>query len=276
MSYEASYAQEGYELQRSAIALSLEEEDDYALKPGPSTISTTVQRGAKRRLSATSDDEEHVQKKRKKEVEFHNLRPKEIAIQMQKNKTPKVKTKRGALRMTRTPGRRLANTLNTLFTRPHPLRLSLRRSLLFVLLSSLRNKRAPTPLCPMHIGRDYTTDGLGKQYADSTKKRPKSLEEFDRVVKKAQEGYRKYVRGELPRVLPVHEERLPAHKDGGPRLPRLPARGYHVRKLDFPRISAGDQPKYAETKFECQLKQHIEQLGCPEESGKGKDMAGRW
>ncbi|KAJ7758335.1 tyrosyl-DNA phosphodiesterase-domain-containing protein [Mycena metata] len=210
---------------------------------------------------------------------------------MQKNKTPKVymKFKGGALRMTRTPGRRLANTPNTISLPDLIHSDSLCAGLFFSFFVGndelfqylpLKTSARPRPFAPMYIGRDYAMDGLGKQFADFTKKRPKSLEEFERVVKKAQEGYRNMYGENFHAFYPFMRNGCAHTKMMAlvyPDFLRVVITSANLMTLDvelgdntwfiqdFPRIPAGDQPKYVETKFECQLKQHIEQLGCPEE-----------
>ncbi|KAJ7023575.1 tyrosyl-DNA phosphodiesterase-domain-containing protein [Mycena alexandri] len=282
----------------------MEEQDDSAVKPEPSTlfdVSTsepTVQTGAKRRLSDT-DDEERLGKKRKKEVEMHNMRLKAITIQMQKEirvKRPKLymKFKDGALRMTRTPGRRLANTPNTVslpdlihsdyLCAAFIFSFFMGNDELFQYLPFKTSER-PRPWVDIYVGRDIAMDGLGKEFAGLETKRPKSFEEFERVVKCAQKGYRKMYGENFHAFYPFMRNGC-AHTKMMvlvyPDFLRVVITSANLMTLDvvlgdntwfiqdFPRIPppADDdetRPKYVETKFERQLKRHIEQLGCPED-----------
>ncbi|KAF7367003.1 Peptide hydrolase [Mycena sanguinolenta] len=116
--------------------------------------------------------------------------------QMNSQEKPKMKYENGALRLTRTPGRRHAPNTVSLADLIHPDFLCSAIVYAFFIENDhvfqffpFENGRNPQPHVQVYVGRDLSMDSVGKDYAGCTKKSPKG-DEFDRVVECAQDGYR--------------------------------------------------------------------------------------
>ncbi|KAF8188842.1 tyrosyl-DNA phosphodiesterase-domain-containing protein [Mycena galopus ATCC 62051] len=196
---------------------------------------------------------------------------------------------KGALRLTRTEGRRAAGGLgrsNSVslddLIKPSSLCAALVFSFFIenpYLFQFFPFKDSPyfEPHAHVYVGRDLSMDSIGKQFAGFTEKTPTGAD-FDDVVGCAQAGYREQYgenfRAFYPRMEKVgcaHSKMMVLIYHDFLRLVITSANfmktdvvagdnGWYIQ--DFPRLP--ENAKYKEKRFEEQLRRHVEELGCPD------------
>ncbi|KAJ7913002.1 tyrosyl-DNA phosphodiesterase-domain-containing protein [Mycena leptocephala] len=193
----------------------------------------------------------------------------------------------GALRLTRTSGRQRVNTPNTVsledLIHPNDLRSAfvysffIENDLLFQYFP-FKTSANPRPYVHVYVGRDITLDSVGKGFAGFKKKRPKG-DDFHRVVKYAQAGYREEYGENFHAFYPCTTSGC-AHTKMMvliyPDFLRVVITSANLMELDvvlgdnmwyiqdFPRRLSPDS-EYTETRFEQILRKHVKELGCPDD-----------
>ncbi|KAK7007642.1 phospholipase D/nuclease [Favolaschia claudopus] len=190
----------------------------------------------------------------------------------------------GALRITRTPGRKEARTPNTISLEEliHPEYLDSAMIFAFFIENDHLFQFLPfkgTTHCrsnvDIYIGRDLSMDGQGKNLAGFEGKTPKGAD-FDRVSDAARVGYRRQY-GEnfhafYPRMqsgcahtkwmLLVYPEFLRVVITSANLMQSDTVFGDNVWYIqDFPRLYSNASHK--QTRFEVHLRQHVQDLQCP-------------
>ncbi|KAF7367011.1 Phospholipase D/nuclease [Mycena sanguinolenta] len=189
----------------------------------------------------------------------------------------KMKYENGTLRLTRTPGRERTNTVSLedlidpdFLCSAMVYAFYIENDYVFQFFPFERGSN-PQPHIQIYVSRDLSQDPAGNGFAGCTQKFPKG-DEFNRVVKCAQDGYRDQYGSNFHAFYPEMKSGC-AHTKlmilVYPDFLRVVitmqtdvVRGDNIWFIqDFPRLAAGI--KYEETSFEQDLRRHVEELGCP-------------
>ncbi|KAF7343157.1 Phospholipase D/nuclease [Mycena venus] len=289
--------QEEYDTLR-AIELSLQDQRNYlAPRSHASTSSTMVESCSsssastrvKRPLDSSSDS---VQERKKQKLHLHTeaLKAKLYSTMAEYNRRNlarpplPMKYASGALRLTRTPGRKHTPNTISLDDLIHPEDLSSALVYSFFIedpylfnFFPFKTSRHHRPYVHVYVGRDLSMDADGKQFAGCKPKlkRPKPAD-FDRVVECAKKGYREQYGDNFHAFYPklhsgcAHSKIMLLVYPDFMRVVITSANlmqcdtvhgDNHWYIQDFPRLSDG--AAYTETPFEKRLRKHISELECP-------------
>ncbi|KAF7366991.1 Phospholipase D/nuclease [Mycena sanguinolenta] len=262
------------------------------LKPGQQHASKradtlSLHTSAKRDLDDASEKQKH--KKQKVEhnntirADLHDFKMRMMKNQAERREKPRNKYHNGALRLTRTPGRH--NTANTVSLEDLIDRHFLCSAMVYAFFIEnpyvfdffpFQKRPNPRPHIQIYVGRDLSMDADGRKFSGCKKKFPKG-DEFNRVVKCAQDGYRDTYGSNFNAFYPPEMKSGCAHSKlmvlVYPDFLRVVITSANLMQTDvvlgdntwyiqdFPRLAEGI--KYEETSFEQDLRIHVEELGCP-------------